>query len=128
VIDSEQEGWTFVRRLAVEIISGENRFDRPGEMLFVAHRSGVIVGTCGLNIDPYIDDPSVGRVRRLYVDRSARRLGVGRCLVGAVTDAAKVRFRTLRVRTKNPAAARLYERCGFLTVHDPTCTHVLALS
>jgi len=128
VVDSEQEGWTFVRRLAVELISGENRFDLPGEVLYVARHVGAVVGTCGLNVDPYVDDPSVGRVRRLYVSRAARRLGAGRRLVDSVVQAASGRFRLLRVRTKNPAAARLYERCGFLTVHDPNCTHVLALS
>lgn len=127
IIDSEQEGWTFVRRLALELISGENRFDKPREALFVARRGGAVVGTCGLNIDPYIDDVSVGRVRRLYVARTARRLGVGRRLVDSVVQAASGEFRLVRVRTKNPAAARLYERCGFLTVRNPACTHVLAL-
>ena len=65
--DSEREGLRFVRRLADEWASGANRFDRPGEMLFVAWGEGQVVGVAGLNVDPYTDGSGVGRVRHLYV-------------------------------------------------------------
>jgi GNAT superfamily N-acetyltransferase len=79
----------------------------------VAVQDGRVIGVCGLNVDPYAGIPRVGRVRHLYVLTAHRRGGVGRSLVEAVVDAAGDRFDELRLRTQNPAAARLYERLGF---------------
>jgi GNAT superfamily N-acetyltransferase len=129
VAESEQAGWRFVRRLADDLRSGANRFDRPGECLVVAEAGGAVVGVCGLNADPYAAGPSVGRVRRLYVLASHRGRGVGRGLVQAVVSAAAGRFHRLRVRTRNPQAGRLYERLGFVPVAgEADCTHALELT
>jgi GNAT superfamily N-acetyltransferase len=128
VAESEREGWRFVRRLADEWAAGTNRFDQPGEALFAAWVDGALIGVCGLNTDPYAGDEAVGRVRRLYVLRVYRGSGVGRRLVRAVVAAATGRFRTLRVRTENPEAGRLYERLGFQPAAGAAdCTHILEL-
>src|SRR4051812_41520489 len=92
--ESERDGWHHVRRLADEWAGGTNRFRRRGEVLFVARAGTTIVGVCGLNIDPFAADPTVGRVRRVYVLRAFRGRGVGRRLVEAVVRAATGRFRT----------------------------------
>ena len=128
VAESEQAGLGFVRRLAEEFASGRNRFDRPGETLFGATLRGRMVGVCGLNIDPYTSAAKVGRVRHLYVLIDHRHLGVGRQLVGEIIRVARESFETLRLRTSNPAAARLYEGMGFRRC-DPAddCTHVMEL-
>lgn len=128
VADSEQAGLRFVRRLAEEWASGRNRFDRPGEVLFGAVVDGRMVGVCGLNVDPYAAAPGVGRVRRLYVLSACRRLGTGERLVAEVIAAARGRFGTLRLRTENEAAARLYERMGFRRCAGlADCTHLMEL-
>lgn len=128
VAESEQQGLRFVRRLVDEWTSGANRFDRPGEALFIARGDGHVVGVCGLNVDPYAADPSVGRVRHLYVRVADRRRGVGRQLVAAVIDAARGRFARLGLSTVNAAAAQLYERMGFRRTADVAgCTHVMEL-
>ena len=128
ITESEQAGLRFVRRLAEEWASGRNRFDRPGEALFGAGLDSLLVGVCGLNVDPYADDPRVGRVRHLYVLTAHRRLGIGRQLVGAVVAAAHGPFATLRLSTANPAAARLYESLGFRRhAGDAHCTHLREL-
>jgi GNAT superfamily N-acetyltransferase len=128
VAESEREGWRFVRRLADEWAAGANRFDRPGEALLAAWADGALAGVCGLSADPYAGDPAIGRVRRLYVLGALRGRGVGRLLVQAVVQAARGRFRALRVRTESAAAGRLYERLGFMPVVGvPDCTHMLAL-
>jgi GNAT superfamily N-acetyltransferase len=128
VAESEREGWRFVRRLADEWASGINRFDRPGEVLFVARVAGSIVGVCGLNSDPYAADETTGRVRRLYVLRAYRGRGAARQLVRAVIAAAVGRFQRLRVRTENPEAGRLYQTLGFQPVAGVAdCTHALTL-
>ena len=128
ISESEAEGFGFVRRLGNEWDSGTNRFDRPGEALFVAREGDRVVGIGGLNVDPYADDLSVGRVRHLYVLSAYRRAGVGQRLVAAVVTAASGCFDTLRLSTSNPDAARLYERLGFSRRVDVArCTHMITL-
>ena len=128
VAESEQGGLRFMRRLVEEWASGANRFDGDGEALFAALIDGRVTGVCGLNIDPYAAAARVGRVRHLYVLSAYRRLGVGRQLVGGVIEAARGRFDILRLRTQNPAAARLYEQLGFSRCAGaPDCTHLLEL-
>jgi GNAT superfamily N-acetyltransferase len=128
IAESESEGWRFLRRLVDDWTRGANRFDRPGEALFVARNDGCVVGVCGLNLDPYTSDEATGRVRRLYVLQSHRGKGIGQRLVKTVIAAATGRFRRLRVRTENAEAARLYERLGFEPVEgDGECTHILEL-
>lgn len=105
-----------------------NRFDRLGETLLVAESAGRVVGVCGLNVDPYAARPGIGRVRHLYVLIADRRRGTGARLVGAIMESARGHFATLRLRTNNPAAARLYERLGFARADGVAdCTHVLEL-
>lgn len=67
IVESEQQGLRLVWRLADDWASGANRFDRPGAELFVARIDADVIGVCGLKIDPYVADPSIGRVRHLYV-------------------------------------------------------------
>ncbi len=128
VAESEATGFHFVRRLIDEWLSGQNRFDRPGEAIFVASMGPRIIGVCGLNQDPYTTTPSVGRVRRLYVLADFRRCGVGRRLVEAVVKAAQGHFEQLRLRTENEAAARFFVALGFRScLAEPECTHVSQL-
>ena len=128
VAESEREGWRFVGRLADEWAAGTNRFDQPGEALFIARVGGLIIGVCGLNADPYTADVATGRVRRLYVLPAYRGRGIGGQLVRSVLAAAAGRFRRLRVRTESLEASRLYQRLGFQPVVSVVdCTHVLEL-
>lgn len=113
VAESRAEGITFIQRLHDEYANGRNRFDQPGEALFVALDGARTVGVCGLNRDPYLDDPSVGRVRHLYVERAHRRGGVARALMDAVLGTARLHFRGVTLRTENPIAARFYCSLGF---------------
>lgn len=126
--ESERAGSRIVRRLVDEFAERTNRFDAPGEALFGAWMAGRLVGVCGLNIDPYARDPRVGRVRHLYVLTPLRGRGIGRQLVGRVIEAAEDRFDTLRLRTRNPEAARLYELLGFEAHAAAEYTHVMVLA
>lgn len=67
VRESVGEGFSGLQRLQQAWQDGRNRFERSGEALFAARAGGRLVGVCGLNVDPYLDDSSVGRVRHLYV-------------------------------------------------------------
>lgn len=129
VAESEQAGLRFLRRLADEWTSGVNRFDRPGEALFGARIGRELVAVGGLNVDPYVQNPRIARVRHLYVLSAWRRHGIGARLVTEIVEAARGRFERLQLRTTNPEAARLYERLGFERRDDvPHCSHVLKLT
>jgi len=121
---SSQEGFRFMERLCEEWLSGANRFDAPGEALFLAVADGQVVGVCGLSRDPYTHDARTGRVRRLYVLPAQRRSGVGQALLETVIAHAHVHFDLLRVRTG--AAGDFYTAHGFRRDDSDTeATHVL---
>jgi GNAT superfamily N-acetyltransferase len=122
------EGHNLVKRLVDEWDDGFNCFDRPGEIALQARLGAKLVGVGGLNRDPYLHDPTVGRIRHLYVLPEARRHGVGRSLVLALIDRASPTFRRVRLRTIQPEASRLYLALGFEETGDePDATHVFRL-
>lgn len=126
--ESKRMGFRFVERLIAEWESGDNRFDKDGEALFISRYDKRVVGICGINIDPYLDDPQVGRVRHLYVIAEERRKGVGRELVQRVIEEARRHFLYLRLRAGNEDSYRFYSALGFTSVYrDKNCTHVLDL-
>ena len=126
--ESEASGYRFVRRLVDEWEQGTNRFSRPGEALFAAESGGRVVGVCGLNVDPYLDDSRVGRVRNVYVLAACRGRGIGRRLVGRAVAEAQGHFDRLRLRGREAGPARLYESLGFRPCAGmPDCTHILEL-
>ncbi|HEV8532042.1 MAG TPA: GNAT family N-acetyltransferase [Methylomirabilota bacterium] len=128
ITEGERSGSRFVGRLATEWASGANRFDKPGEALFVARVEGQPVGVCGLNVDPYTAARRVGRVRHLYVMEAYRRQGIGRRLLADVVAAARGPFDRLRLRTANLEAARFYEAIGFAVCPgEAESTHALDL-
>jgi GNAT superfamily N-acetyltransferase len=120
--ESSKEGFRFMERLYEEWASGVNRFDAPGEALFLAVADGQVVGVCGLNRDPYARNTRTGRVRRLYVLPDYRRSGVGRALLEAVITHAHGHFDLVRVRTE--AASQFYTARGFRRDDSDTATHV----
>jgi GNAT superfamily N-acetyltransferase len=126
--EARPEGYNFLDRLLHDWRSGENRFDQPGEIFLGAFDNDVLIAVGGLNRDPFVGDPSIGRIRRVYVRSAWRNKGVGRALVTALIDHARCHFSGLRLRAENPAAARLYERLGFLPIDDPHATHSLHLA
>lgn len=124
--ESEASGYRFLRRVVNEWESGANRFSRPGEALFVSEIEDQLVGICSLNIDPYLDDERVGRLRNVYVLARYRRDGIGRRLVTEAIAAARGRFDPLRLRAEEAGPAHLYESLGFRPCAGvPSCTHIL---
>lgn len=125
VSESRAEGHPFVARALEAWRDGSNRFDGDGEAFFLAEAGSLVVGMCGLNIDPYSADPSVGRIRHLYVTPTWRRRDVGTKLVDACLAAAAGRFRRIRLRTHDPAASSFYVSLGFARVHENHATHAI---
>jgi GNAT superfamily N-acetyltransferase len=124
--ESEASGYQFLRRVVDEWEIGFNRFSRSGEALLIAEMNGRWVGVCGLSIDPYLEDPRVGRVRNVYVLADYRRTGIGRRLVEEAIARARGNFDRLRLKGEEEGPARLYESLGFLPCRSiPNCTHIL---
>jgi GNAT superfamily N-acetyltransferase len=127
VIRSLEEGFKFVQRLRDEYQSGTNRFNQPGEALFLARDAQTVIAVIGLNLDP--DGGSgVMRVRRFYVLPEHRGHGLGQKMLLEVIELARVSdAKLLELHTDNPNAARFYERNGFQALTSSNPTHRLTL-
>jgi GNAT superfamily N-acetyltransferase len=104
---------------------GFNRFDRPGELLAEVRCDGVLCAIGGLNVDPYVDDPAVGRIRHVFVHPSHRRSGVGGALIDFLVDHVRAGFRRVRLRSLRDAGPPFYASLGFTTTDEINATHVL---
>jgi GNAT superfamily N-acetyltransferase len=119
------EGYNFLDTLVREWETGANRFDGPGETFLGCFDERTLAAVGGLNRDPFAGRPEIGRLRRVYVRAAWRGKGIGGLLVTALVTQARGYFKCVRLRAENPAAARLYERMGFLPIADPNATHIL---
>lgn len=128
-VDAEQDGRRMVSQLISEWRTGANHFDQPGERLYAAMLGDRVAGVCGLNRDPYAEDESIGRVRRLYVSSRYRRMGIASALIARMIRDAATPFRFLQARTYEKEASAFYRSCGFAeVVGDEFCTHRIELT
>ncbi len=124
---AELEGHNFVQRTILEWESGKNDFSKKGEILFGIFDSDLCVGIGGLNIDPYVNDSSLGRVRHLYISKNYRRMGLATQLIEKIIEVAQKHFTRLRLYTDNPSAALFYESLGFVKSNGIKETHICFL-
>ena len=124
--EARAQGHRHIERLVSDWREGSNRFDAPGEALFVARdpSSERIVAVGGLNRDPFKPDLRAGRIRRLYVMLPARGQGLGRALVTQLEALAQTSFDVLGVHAHAEEARMFYDRLGFRrTPDDPHWSH-----
>lgn len=118
-----EEGFPFLSRLAVEHAQGD--FYRDDAVLFGVFEGAKLLGVGGVTPDPYTPDPSVGRIRHVYVLPEARRRGVARELLACLVASAPLQYRRLRLRTLTEGGAAFYRSCGFTETLEPDATHTL---
>jgi GNAT superfamily N-acetyltransferase len=123
---SQEEGFRHIVRLVNDYLSGTNRFNKPGEALFIAFDEEVTVGICGLNLDPFTNG-HVGRVRRLYVLPEYRNHGIGRRLIEEIIGKANDIYDQLVLKTDSEKASKFYKSLGFKEVNNSNSTHILNL-
>lgn len=128
VDESRREGYEFVQRTIDEWISGANRFSQVGEGLWGLVSGEELIGIGGLNIDPYVEEPGIGRVRHLYLRQAYRRKGCAALLMETIIRRARLHFHTLRLFTANPVAAAFYEQLGFEPFSGDKVSHVRAIT
>ena len=107
--ESKRAGYTFLQRTIDDWYSGLNRFDRPGEKLWGLFIGQDLIGVGGLNKDPYILTPKVGRVRHLYIREARRRKGYATLIMNKIMEEARHNFTLLRLFTDNAGASAFYE-------------------
>ncbi len=127
VRESELEGFNFVRRTLLEWNSAKNNFSKEGESLYGVFCEGKCIALGGLNIDPYVDNPKLGRVRHLYVSKKHRRKGVAKLLLKEIVKAAKGNFQQVRLYTPSRSASQLYESFGFMRSSKEHESHIIAI-
>jgi len=123
IVEAERQGHEFVRRFVENWQAGRERFSGPGEGVFAAFLGTKLIGIAGIAADPYLGDANIGRIRHVFVTRAARREGVASALVATCLERGR-RFHAIRLRTRNPDAARLYERFGFAPVDLKDASHI----
>jgi DNA-binding MarR family transcriptional regulator/GNAT superfamily N-acetyltransferase len=122
VLYHQEYGWDWTYEGLASRILGAfvAEFDSAKEDGWVAERGGAIVGSIFLMKS---DDPSVAKLRLLYVEPGARGLGLGRTLVATcIGRARELGYRKLTLWTNDVlvAARRIYQAAGFrLTSEAP---------
>ena len=118
VLESQSEGYRFLKRLVDEFSSETNLFNQQGETLLSVRDNDVLVAIGGIN-----NRDGVARLRRFYVSNAYRRSGVGRQLLEALERHAALSFSEIVLFTDNLQASRFYEACGYVAVSEDKVSH-----
>jgi DNA-binding MarR family transcriptional regulator/GNAT superfamily N-acetyltransferase len=121
VLYAQEYGWderyeALISRIVADFI---DRFDPKRERCWIAEREGEIVGSVFLIKHP--ERAGVAQLRLLYVERSARGLGIGRRLVHECTQFARqTGYKTITLWTNSvlTSARKIYEAEGYRLVRE----------
>lgn len=121
IIYHDEYGWDSSYEALIARIMADfmDHFDELRERCWIAERDGEIVGSVFIVRHP--ERQGVAKLRLLYVEPSARGLGLGRRLVHEVTLFARAAgYHTLTLWTNSVlvSARRLYEAEGYRLVHE----------
>jgi DNA-binding MarR family transcriptional regulator/GNAT superfamily N-acetyltransferase len=119
VLYAQEYGWdgTYEALVAGILASFVKSFDPRHEAAWVAERDGRIVGS----VFVVRESASVAKLRLLYVEPSARGLGIGRRLVDECIRFARAKgYRTLSLWTNDvlTSARKIYQGAGFQKVKE----------
>src|SRR5262245_23087952 len=117
--DSLADGHRHLLRLAIELEQSPTMF----HAVFAGYIAGRLVGIGAMTDEPASTSRSAWRLRRLYVHRDFRRLGVARTIVMALVREAPGKVSILTVHAGNDSASRLWDAAGFRPVAGKAWSH-----
>jgi len=109
-----------------ELANLPGEYGQPGGALLLALVDGEVAGCCGLRVLDSVNYPNAAEMKRLFVRKAFRRFGLGRQLVEAVLDAARMAgYHSVLLDTLDDmeSARALYAELGFEDIppyyHNP---------
>lgn len=120
---SVAEGFRIVEQLILDYESGQNRFGKPGEVLYAVWDE-TIIGVGGINLEPDPLMPYAGRIRRVYIAPSFRGRGYGRLLVSRLVTQGLQHFASVTCNVGDLPSCSFYEHLGFVPVEGRPFTHI----
>jgi ribosomal protein S18 acetylase RimI-like enzyme len=114
------------QNFAAELDDLPGDYSAPRGTLLLAMDNGELAGCCGLRPADTVDYPNAAEMKRLYVRKPYRRLGLGRQLAEATLDAARAAgYHCVLLDTLDDmeSARALYADLGFTEIppyyHNP---------
>ncbi|MGJ3240154.1 MAG: GNAT family N-acetyltransferase [Anaerolineae bacterium] len=111
--ESVEEGYDFIQSLWDEYKSGKTTFNGQGETLLSISEENQLIAIGGVHKDPYLQSPTSGRIRHVYVRQAYRRNGAGKQLVEALVEYASHEFSVITLRTLTEHGQSFYKSLGF---------------
>ncbi|PGM51017.1 GNAT family N-acetyltransferase [Bacillus cereus] len=118
VKESKEEGFNFLLKLINEYESKRNTFRKTGECLYGIFRKEKLIGIGGLNQDPNTKDIKIGRLRRFYISKAYRRIGLGKLLLKQLLRHAEKYFHVVVLHTDTKQGNEFYCVNGFVKGED----------
>ncbi|EJS68782.1 hypothetical protein ICY_02178 [Bacillus cereus BAG2X1-3] len=112
--ESKEEGFNFLTKLVNEYETEINTFNKTGECLYGIFQEGMLIGIGGLNKDPYTEDNKIGRLRRFYISKDYRRIGLGKLLLNRLLSHAEKYFQVVVLHTDTKQGDMFYTANGFM--------------
>ncbi|MBG9832287.1 GNAT family N-acetyltransferase [Bacillus wiedmannii] len=114
VQESKDEGFYFLIKLISEYENKINTFNKNGECLFGIFQGEKLIGIGGLNEDPYTENNKIGRVRRFYISKDYRRVGLGNLLLNRLLSHSEKYFKVVVLHTDTKQGDAFYTVNGFV--------------
>ncbi|WP_318581734.1 GNAT family N-acetyltransferase [Bacillus paranthracis] len=114
VQESKDEGFYFLIKLISEYENKINTFNKTGECLYGIFHGEKLIGIGGLNEDPYTENNKIGRLRRFYITKDYRRIGLGNLLLKRLLYHAEKNFKVVVLHTDTKQGDAFYSANGFV--------------
>ncbi|MEB9907032.1 GNAT family N-acetyltransferase [Bacillus anthracis] len=114
VQESKEEGFKFLQKLINEYENELNTFNKSGECLYGIFQGEKLIGIGGLNADPYTENNKIGRLRRFYIAKDYRRIGLGKLLLNKLLSHAEKYFKVVVLHTDTKQGDVFYTANGFV--------------
>ncbi|GAB6529351.1 GNAT family N-acetyltransferase [Bacillus cereus] len=114
VQESKEEGFKFLKKLINEYENELNTFNKSGECLYGIFQGEKLIGIGGLNADPYTENNKIGRLRRFYIAKDYRRIGLGKLLLNKLLSHTEKYFKVVVLHTDTKQGDVFYTANGFV--------------